>query len=421
MLHQRIRDRARPAVAFSAVLVVLVSSTVRDAGLTAEEPPILEYSYSGSGPGAREFARVMQSREVQRLLLNVAAAPRDRAYLDAALKETGTTADQLQTLGLVRRDADRYTLAFSLLTQEDRQKIQAVAEREGARLAGYLLAERSRIEALLRSGNMQTADWRATAFFVLGCASLDWDGLNLVREKGYLAVPAKGTYLPEAIAAVPREAVRQLYWGSHSYHESAAVTTFGDHSSVPRAGLPDLFWSLSLEAPDPVKLKATRAAEGLVRRHAAVIMLALRDGPRSLAQLATAASLGQADVEDLLGLLVALEYVKESDRAYTAVIPVLTERDRTMVRELRVLGRQAMVKWMDERYQQLSADLADLTPRRYGVPLAKSFWWVWHYVFGIANRELVAAGLFADPYDPKRTFKGFIPSVYRLNVVQGRF
>jgi hypothetical protein len=326
-----------------------------------------------------------------------------------------------QALGLIRRDGNHYVLAFSPLTREDRQRTLAVAEREGALLAAALLTHRSRIEALLRNSSMPTADCRATAFFVLGCASLDWDGLNLARERGYLAAEDEGTYLPAAIESVPREAVRRLYWGSHSHHESAAVTSFGDHCSVPRTGLPDLCWGLGLQAPEPVKARAANAAEALVRRHAAALMLALRDGPKRAEQLAASTNLGQADVKDVLALLSALEYVRESDGTFTASIPVLTERDRPMVGELRVLGRQAMVTWMDERYQQLSTALGDLTPCRYGVPLSHSFWWVWHYVFAVANRELVAEGLFADPYDPTRTFQGFIPAVYRLDVVQGRF
>jgi len=408
------------AVAGTALVLVLCVAIPRQV-CAQDEPPILEYDYSGSGPAVPEFVRVMRSRVVQSLLLDVAAAPRNDAFLHAALKGTDITTDQLRELKLIRRNGDRYELAFSLLTRGDRQKMLAVAEREGARLASDLLAHRSTIEELLEKGSIPTADWRATAFFVLGCASLDWDGLTLVESKGYLARPAEGTYIPTAIEPAPREALRRLYWGSHSYHDPAAVTTFGDHFSLPRVGLPDVFWNLSVDAPDPVKAKVRRAAEGLVRRHAATLMLALRDGPRSVTQLAAATGLGQADVKDVLDLLVALEYVTESDTTYTAVIPVLTERDRAMVRELRLLGRQVMVKWLDEQYQLLCADLEDLTPRRYGVPLANSFWWVWHYLFGVTNRELVNAGLFADPYDSKRTFQGFVPAVYQLDVMQGTF
>ncbi len=42
-----------------------------------------------------------------------------------------------------------------------------------------------------------------------------------------------------------------------------------------------------------------------------------------------------------------------------------------------------------------------------------------YYMFGIANRELVAAGLRAGPHAPDRMFKGFIPTVYPFHVARG--
>jgi DNA-binding MarR family transcriptional regulator len=315
-----------------------------------------------------------------------------RAFLDAALEGTDVTADGLEALRLIRRDGDRYELAFSVLTRKDREKIQAVAEREGRRLADGLLARRATIEGLLTSDRMPGVDWHATGYFILGCVSLDWDGLNLVREKGYLTVPAEGDYLPTAYQPLPREDVRRLYWGSHSYHDPAAVTTFGDHYSLPRSGLPDVLWRLGVEAPEPVRSRVTHAAEGLVRRHAAALMLVLRDGAKSASQLAAITGFGGEDVQDVLDLLVALDYVTESDGTYGAVIPVLTERDRPMVRQLRLLGRQVMREWFAARYEALGEELGDLTPRRFGVPLSNSFYWVWHPLFGVANRDLVSAG-----------------------------
>jgi hypothetical protein len=150
-------------------------------------------------------------------------------------------------------------------------------------------------------------------------------------------------------------------------------------------------------------------------------MLALRDGPKDLANLASAAGADRESIKDMLDLLASLDYVAESGGPYQARITVLDERDRGMVRKLRRLGRQAMERWADERYAALASELEVLTPRKLGVPLSHSFYWVWHYIFGTANRELVAAGLFADPYDPGRRFPGFLPVVYKLNVVQGSF
>jgi hypothetical protein len=314
-----------------------------------------------------------------------------------------------------------YSLAFSLLTIEDRAAIRTAAEREGRLLAGFVLSHRQTIESLITAARLPAGDWRAAAFFLVGCVSLDWDGLNLVEERKYLARGSRDEFIPSAWQPVPPDEVRRLYWGSHNYHDALAVTTFGDHAAVPRVGLPDLFWGMTLAAPDAIQARARRAVEGLVRREATRVMLALRDGPKDLAGLAASVSVEQQPLKDTLALLVSLDYVAESAGRYEARITVLDERDRGMVRQVRQLGRQAMERWADDRYAALASELDALTPRKYGVPLSHSFYWVWHYIFGIANRELVAAGLFADPYDPGRRFPGFLPSVYRLNVVQGGF
>jgi hypothetical protein len=63
-----------------------------------------------------------------------------------------------------------------------------------------------------------------------------------------------------------------LYWGSHSFTDPAAVTTFGDHYSLPRMGLPDVFSRAALDAPEPIKSSLARAAVGIVRRQAACLL-----------------------------------------------------------------------------------------------------------------------------------------------------
>ena len=92
-----------------------------------------------------------------------------------------------------------------------------------------------------------------------------------------------------------------------------------------------------------------------------------------------------------------------------------------MIKKLRRLGRDVMLEWLDERYEMLAQELGNLTPQRYGVPLKDGFYTIWHYILGIANRELAAEGLLADPYDSGRDYKGFIPAVYPLNAAQGGY
>jgi hypothetical protein len=155
------------------------------------ETPLLDYSYSGtgkSGASGHEFLKVMAHHEVQKVLLEVASEPRNPAFLEEELKGTGVTSEDLQTLRLIRREGDKYVLGFSLFTSADLDKIRAIAEVEGKSMAAALLARRSEIQGILTHDPQAGVDWKARALFILGCVSLDWDTLNLVRKKEYLTV-----------------------------------------------------------------------------------------------------------------------------------------------------------------------------------------------------------------------------------------
>jgi hypothetical protein len=396
----------------------------------AGDEPLLQASYSGSRePGAPgpEFMEVMESRRVQEALLSFARGPQEAGVFAAALRGTGFAPSDLEDLGLIRRYGDRYALDFWLSTAEDTDRIRAVAEVEGRGLAAAVLERRAEIEAILDRIPQPGADPGTLAFFLIGCVSLDWDGLNLTAEKGYRTEPGPGQYLPRAREPGGGGSRRGLYWGSHNMHLPIAVTTFGDHDA-PRYGFPDLLWRMSealdgMEPPPALAPSLSKLVEGwhgALLQQVGTIMLHVRHGDRSREELARAAGITEDDANALLGLLTALEYLREvPDGRLRATIPVLTERDAAPVSDLRRLGRAVMGRWLEDRHDALRQALADLTAVRQGVPLAHNFYWVWHYLFAVANRTLVEAGLFADPYAPGRRYPGYVSAVYRLSVVMG--
>ena len=258
----------RSTILFPWLLIFLHSVVIGQ----STETQLLAYSYNGTGkPGAsgREFMQVMKRLEVQKALLDVAAAPRTSTFFSEALKGIGVTPDDLQNLRLIRRDGDLYVLRFSLYTKSDLDKIRAVAEVEGASLAAALLARRSEIQEILARNPQSGVDSKTMAYFILGCVSLDWDGLNLAEKRGYMAAPPKGIYIPEAHEIGGGGSNRGIYWGSHNYHESIAHTSFGDHYSLPRYALPDLLSSpksvpREMNAPELLKSKLFDAAIALI-------------------------------------------------------------------------------------------------------------------------------------------------------------
>lgn len=392
---------------------------------------VLEYSYSGKqGSSGIEFMRIMAKPEVRKVLLELASAPRDQRFLDQMLEGAGVSEEPLEKLGLIRREGNAWVLKFTLFTNADMDRIREVAEVEGKMLAARILERSAEIREILMSSPQPGVDWRARAFFVLGYASLDNDGLNLLGGKKYLSHMDTDRYIPFARQKDGGGSARGLYWGSHNMHLRIALTSFGDHHSLPRKALPDLLWSMKQsskasstsddERQSSIWRMAAKSDEEFCQR-IGKLMLPLRGGGRTVEQLAKAADLSMLEATNVMKWLVDLEYVEERDGRYHAIIPIFTGQDKAAIKKVRRLGRDVMVKWLEERYGILAQELSSLTPQRYGVALADGFYTVWHYIFGIANRELVVGGLFADPYDVNRTYKGFIPAVYPTGVVQGGF
>ena len=87
-----------------------------------------------------------------------------------------------------------------------------------------------------------------------------------------------------------------------------------------------------------------------------------------------------------------------------------------MVMGVHLIGKEIMAEWMRERAPLLEKELASITPLRNGIPYETAFNQIWHYVFALANRNLVEVGFLADPYAPNREFKGFIPAVWESSL-----
>jgi len=362
---------------------------------TAQNDSLLNYSITGSSDSTsptENATYAMQHPEVQRLLLAVAASPRDRDYVEAALRGSGVSLDDMISNGSLRLEDGRFWLNFGLLTRGDQEIILRAANTYSQRLADGVLKRRAEIEALLKGYGL---DRKAAAFIVLGCFSLDWDGLNYATAKGYRAKSPQrksGSFfvMAEERGGVP---LKQIYWGSsNSAYGKFGFTTFGDHFSPRNSTL----WALRRQGPAEWRNKPISEFAQKV----GPLMFALRQGPRA------------ADGDGLLEAMAEIGWARKEGALYRAAIPVLTEQDRAMVTGLLRIGRKALEEWFGANYEDLKSALADISPVRNRVPFPVAFDQIWHYLFGIANEKLVEAGLFADPYAPEAAFQGYMPAVY---------
>lgn len=391
----------------------------------ARRQPLLEYSIVGSSSCSKRpcYREVMNSIPVQAFLLELAKGPAKLQVADAALQDTPVSVEDLLTLRLIRREGDQYFLNFALFTASDVNRIRETSERYADGLAATFLARRKEIETILGSYDAPGVDSKAVAYFLLGCASLDWEGLNLTAAMGYRKTTEErpdGNYVPVA-QEIANASLERIYWGSHNLSlDGITFTSFGDHHSMPRYMFPDLLWqtpSYSSSFPDALKAALEQLLTESFNQDVhkmGRIMLTLRDGQKSSTDLARSANATVSKAKMLLRVLVALDYVREDNGLYRAHIPVLTKRDEAMAREILAIGNQVMGQWLSQNYEKIKAELDDLSFMRNGVPFEEGYTMVWHYLFGITNRKLVEAGMFADPYATTRSHKGAIAAVYDM-------
>jgi hypothetical protein len=169
---------------------------------------------------------------------------------------------------------------------------------------------------------------------------------------------------------------------------------------VSSVGLPsDLESSL-----DPVVGEAL----GVLAARIARTLMALRDGPRSPADLAQVAGTDEKTMKHLLALLAGLQYVRPEGDRYAASIPLLTKTDEPMVRGLLALSREVMAAWLAANYQPLQSAGRHAAPLMY--PLQQVFTQLCT-TSGIINRQLVEAGLLR-PHAAARSVQGFILAIW---------
>lgn len=390
---------------------------------------ILGY-YFLEGSGSSKLHSALNSAPVQRLLLEIAQTPRSKEFLESRLQQTKFDIKALLDLGLVRQQEDLYLISFLLFSRDEEHRMREITDWHASMLANSILNRRAEIEEVIKGYRLPGVNPRAVLYIILGCFSLDWDGLALTEEMGCWSQPSLfrrifprtriyAWYPPELSPELSR---RGFYKGSHStrYGKSILVS-FGDHEIQPRHAFPDILWAQS-GYPDSLTLRfkeiVGKQSEKTAGKQIASLMSALRKGEMNLADLAKAVGTSENQANRLVDFLVGLLYLNNNDGKYSARIPVLTARDALIVRRIRQIGREELEHWLEFGYPQLHKELKEFAPFRHGVSQSDLFYSIWHDIFGAANRMLVESGLFANPYSELYGAKGIIPAVFESSLYE---
>jgi DNA-binding MarR family transcriptional regulator len=370
----------------------------------------------------------------QRLVLR---AMRERgvsvAEAQHALEGLPYRIEHLEAAGILKRDGEHYRIAYMVLSVDDQRAIYAAGQTYGGSLAAAFAASAKRYQQLFAK-YPRTELRNDLAFVTVAGFTLNWDGLRIGTELGMRAQPVVkpngDRYLLYSKENGPRSDVMGFYWGSHSSNpvSNVRLTTFGDAPSQPRiGGLPDIYFGvtdgIATFKQHPALVAATttqiNSVFDEVLRLDGAIMLALKDQPRTIEELAHLTGGSSAHVSQAIDVLVAAGYLRDMDaqKRYSTAVLVLTEADRALLDEARQLGRDILTAWLTSNYGKIKQDLSGLDVSKAGVDFTQTFSEVWHFVFGSATKELALRGFYTNPRDSNRTHVGFVPVVFRADLV----
>lgn len=387
-------------------------------------------------PKTRNPEYALSLLEIQKLFLEVAQSPKDRPSVEESLSKTEFSIKDILAMGLLREDDNQYVLGFSLFTQDDQQRLRKICQGFAEDLAEIYYMRHAEYLKILDAYSLKEVDSPSLAYVLIGCFSLDWDGLRITRELGYRPSrpPKNAPFIGWADDRRAQEFQEKkgLYWGSHNEYlnNGVAFTTFGDHASLIRYGFPDIAWQMVRS----IRLRLQGASEemqsalGRVGRRILYeemltplgnIMLELRKGKSRKAELRDATGLASDQFKDLLTILEDLEYVRKASDGYEAKIPVFSPADQAFIHRLIMKSREMLTAWLEQNFERMKSKLSGLSAYKYGQPLEATFYKIWHEIFGAANRILVEKGIFFNPYGGSRKHEGYLPVVWHISVVKG--
>lgn len=385
--------------------------------------------------GLQNPVTVAQIPEVSELFKAVADKPRSAAYIEQSLGDSKVDLSLLVELDLLKPWGGDYAISFNYLTLEDHDLLVTTLAPFAESLARSYRDRWPEFESVFSAYGVESVEIGELAYAVIGAMSLDWDGLDFTAEKNLRItadnLPGGRDFVIWAKEQSSEINVRELYWGSHNtVVDGIQFTTFGDHYSLPRLGLPDLLWSMSQRvanidaAPRTLRVSVYKALAPYYQddflRDAGAILSALREGAATIDSIAGLSGTEEERIEAILTFLIELQYVERDSDLYVLTTPYFSLGDKPMIDAARELSWLLMDEWLDRNYSTVEAKLDQLTARKYDIPYRQLFTEIWHYLFGLTNKALVASGHFADPYAEERVSKGMFPFVFNADLLELR-
>jgi hypothetical protein len=391
----------------------------------------------------KELARTYFNQPaVRRLIYALEKGPLAQREAENMLGAGPTVLSDLIRVKLMRTESGEVRLAFAYFTAADMRRIHAVAAQYVPSLVAAFRAKAGEYAALWAQYPVASVSRDLLAFNLIAGIGLNWEGLDVLAAGGWrkpVLVSGPGwRYSFFASEDVPGYAYRGYYWGSSAFPADLpnisppmplAFVSFGDPTSDPRMNLPDLLGLPASQMTPSVRAAAEYlgfhddaltgpATLGVdAGRQVGRLLLALRGRRSTSAELQS--SLPEDPVAAELYLLQRIGYARlSSDGNFELTVPVFGDQDQIMLAGVCALNERVIRQWLAGNYVPIRSQLAQLTALRQGVSYEALFTQIWHEIFGLATRELVAEHLVADPYALTNPSPGSLSMAWRPDLLQ---
>lgn len=416
----------RSFVACLALISLIVSVTSYN--VYAQEDRKLNISMVGSifnsDPKFNPFA-VCKPNEVKQLLLSMAEEPMPKEAVESGLSGCDKNIEDLLRIDLIREEDGLFYINFPLFTEEDQQKIMSVAKKYSRILADRILKKKEEIYSLLDKTGLDRVGNDKQAFIVVGCLFLDWGGLSLFAQNGYIVhMPVKpgGNRYVFTASEITEFSLKELYWGGHSQMRGGLLLlTFGDqHAETTRNAFPDLLWQgASVETSDAIKKEFDELIGHYFNSAADKIMdllLLMEEEPQTHKQIAESSSIDERELKVILAFMEKLGYVEVVDDTYYLTVPVYGDKDIEVLMKIREIIFAEVLSWINSYYTTIKDELKDICAVRSRVDYKEVFNMLWHYFFGLTNKYLAREGFIYDTYSATEGKTGYLPAAFKLSV-----
>lgn len=412
------------------------TNSAGEAGQQEEQAEVRRFNVGLTGSenpqGLVSVVDTARRPDMQALIVRLAEkGPLPVAEVESALADMELGMPAMQRLGIFAVRDGRVHIAFNYLDRDDQLLLIDIGRRYGRHLADMFIERWDELERLSLAADPDTQKPLETLFFFVGAMMMDWEGLGWTIEHGYrpgALVEGEGyAYTLWMKEATPDVSLKGFYWGSHNNTQQGyTITTFGDHHSLPRVAIPDMFFSIGnpfpvLEGRDDLELAGRRfysLHRQPMRDTLWTTLLALAEGPKEVSEIADLLG-GERQAVWTLDLLDKINFVRREGDTYALDIVFVDGQAADEVAALKALTGEVFREFHDLYFEAQKAEHTGLKAMKHGVPFGVIYTETWHFIFGYANLYLVEDGLMADPYAGDREFKGFIPYMWDAGIDDG--